>query len=155
MFSHDVSGGLFQSYHEVGTKNDDNPEALLFSNLNKLENFRNEGKFQFKLCYPDIIFGRNRESCNEWIQTSNPYTESTITGFQEISLAFDKNSNNQKWSGLGRNTAGNDIFTIIDDAPTSRYWHSAVGAKKYVTNAEGKIPGPRGPPERGRAMPWH
>ena len=116
----------------------------MYSILNQLENYRKDGKFQFRLCYPDLARGRNGKSCNEWIQTSNPYTESTITGFQEISLAFDKNSNNQKWSGLGRNTPGNDIFTIIDDAPTSRYWHSAVGAMKYVINVDGKIPGPRG-----------
>ena len=93
MFSHNVSGGLWTDHEEVGSKNVDNPDAKLYSILNKLENYRNkEGKFKFKLCYPELTWGKNGSNCNEWFQTSNPYTDSTITGFQEIFLAFDVNS---------------------------------------------------------------
>ena len=142
VFNHDVSGGLFKSYYEVGTKNAENPDALLYSILNQLEDYRVNGTFQFKLCYPLLTWGKNGENCNEWIQSSNPYTETTIIGFQEIFLAFDKNSFNESWRGLGRNSAGYDASTIIDDAPTSGYWHCAIGAKTYERNSDKEIPGP-------------
>merc|ERR1712126_261825 len=75
VFSHNVSGGLWTDHEEVGSKNVDNPDAKLYSILNKLENYRNkEGKFKFKLRYPELTWGINGSNCNEWFQTSNPYT---------------------------------------------------------------------------------
>ena len=141
VFSHDLSGGLFTSYAEVGSKNPDNPDSKLFSILNQLETYRNsEGKFQLKLCYPELTWGKDGKTCNEWIQSSNPYTDSTITGFEAISLAFDKNGDLNEWKGLGKNSAGNDGDAFVDDTPSNAYWYSAIGAKKAWY---GGIPGPR------------
>ena len=112
--------------------------------MDQLEDYRNsEGNFHFKLCYPELTWGRNGKTCNEWIQSSNPYTDTTISGFEEIFLAFDTDSNNESWKGLGKNSAGNDARTIMDDSPTQSYWYSAIGAKSAWRN--GKIPGPRHP----------
>ena len=144
MFSHDVSGGFFKSHADVGSKNPKNPNHKLFSTLNELEKYRNsDGMFQFKLCYPELNWGRGGKTCNEWIQSSNPYTDSTIKDFVAIFLAFDRDSYNGHWKGLGKNSAGNDARTIVDDSPTQSYWYSAIGAKSAWRN--GKIPGPRHP----------
>ena len=142
MFNHDPSGGLFTSYADVGSKNPQEPDNKLFSILNQLENYRNsEGKFQYKLCYPDLTTGRDGKTCNEWIQSSNLYTDSTITDFEAISLAFDKDSYNEDWIGLGKNSDGNDGSAIISDTPFKGNWFSAIGAKSYHGGI-GKIPGP-------------
>jgi len=143
VFSHDVSGGLFTNY-DVGTKNPEDPDNKLYSILDQLEDYRSSvGKFQFKLCYPELTWGLDEKTCNEWIQTSNPYTESSITGFQEIFLAFDRNSNNDDWRGIGKNLVGNDVAVMMDDSPDTSNWFSAIGAKSYWGN--GTIPGPRHP----------
>ena len=105
MFSHDTKGGLFTSKEDAGSKNSDNPEALLFSKLNQLEHYRgSDGNFQFKLCYPEVTTGVGGKKCNEWIQSSNPFTESTITGFRPIFLAFVRNGAGGAWAGIGINT---------------------------------------------------
>ena len=143
VFSHDVSGGLFTNY-DVGNKNPEDPDNKLYSILDQLEDYRSSvGKFQFKLCYPELTWGLDEKTCNEWIQASNPYTESSITGFEEIFLAFDKNSSNDDWRGLGKNLVGNDVATMLDDSPDTSNWFSAIGAKSYWGN--GTIPGPRHP----------
>ena len=111
--------------------NPENTNADLFSILYRLEEFRNtEGNFQFKLCYPEIK-GIGGKSCNEWIQSSNPATDSIITGFKPISLAFVKNSINQDWKGLGINPGKYSSLRLIDDAPTHPWGFSAIGAFEY------------------------
>jgi hypothetical protein len=44
-----------------------------------------EGVFCVKLCYPELT----EFPCNEWIQRSNPATESTITGYAAIRLTWN------------------------------------------------------------------
>ena len=142
VFGHDTKGGLFSSQDEVLKSNPENSNADLYSILYSLEEFRNsEGNFQFKLCYPKIK-GIGGKSCNEWIQSSNPATDSIITGFKPMSLAFVKNSINQDWKGLGINRASNQRNTLIDDAPTHGNWYSAVGAFAHW-GGKNTIPGPR------------
>lgn len=80
--------------------------------------------------------------CNEWIQSSNPLTESIITGFQPISLAFAKDSNLGSWKGIGKNPS-QWSSTAIDDSPSSPMWWTAIGATQYFSDE--KIPGPRSP----------
>ena len=141
VFSHDTSGGLFSSKDEVLKSNPENTNADLFSILYRLEEFRNtEGNFQFELCYPEIK-GIGGKSCNEWIQSSNPATDSIITGFKPISLAYVKNSISQDWKGLGINLANIQKDALIDDAPTHSNWYSAIGAFKNW-GGQNTIPGP-------------
>ena len=131
VFSHDTSGGLFSNKDQVLKSNPENSDAYLYSIFYRLEEFRNsEGNFQFKLCYPEIK-GIGGKSCNEWIQSSNPATDSDITGFKPISMAFVKNSINQEWKGLGINLAGIQGYSLIDDAPSHGFWFSAIGAFRY------------------------
>ena len=143
MFNHDVSEGLFTN-KDAGSKNPEDPDNKLYSILDQLEDYRNnDGKFQLKLCYPQLTWGKDGKICNEWIQSSNLYTESTITGFEKIFLAFDRNSNNDDWRGLGKNLVGNDVAVMMDDSPDTSNWFSAIGAKSYWGNRT--IPGPRHP----------
>ena len=105
--------------------------------------------FQFKLCYPEIK-GIAGKSCNEWIQSSNPATDSVITGFKPISLAFVKNSVSQDWKGLGINLAGNQGSTLIDDSPSHGNWYSAIGAFRNW-GGPNTIPGPRIDPSSSKS----
>ena len=134
MFSHDTAGGLFKSSCEAKFKNPENPDANLFSVLNQLETFRlNLGSFHLKLCYPEL------GDCNEWTQTSNPATDSTILGFKAITLGFPKNSYRQAFGGLGVSPASAST-TFIDDTPNQSFWFYPIGAKVYTGSST--IPGP-------------
>lgn len=154
VFSHNTSGGLFPNKEAVLESNPTNADADLFSILYKLDEFKDSnGNFHFKLCYPELK-GIGGKSCNEWRQSSNPTGPgSIITGFSPIHLAFDKNSYNQPWKGLGRNLPQYQSYrSLIDDAPTGSYWYSAIGAFGYWPAAP-TIPGPRLPdPLRASAV---
>ena len=140
VFSHDTRGGVFSSQADVANKNSDNPSAYLFSILDQLERFREtDGKFKFKLCYPELAWGVGGRTCNVWRQSSNPLTETTIKGFESISLAFTKDSYLRDWRGLGKSPS-NYPYAAIDDAPTESAWWTAIGATRLHY---GKIPGPR------------
>ena len=137
VFGHDTAGGLFSRRADALTKNEDNPDAKLFSILNQLEKYRgSDGNFQFKLCYPEL------NKCNVWIQSSNPATETTIRGFKPISLEFTVNGIDAAWAGLGKSTSDK---VLIDDAPAYKDWFSAIGACAYWPGKP-KIPGPRAAP---------
>ena len=83
VFSHDTSGGLFADGTDALTKNSDNTDAKLFSVLSSLDTLRLEdGTFHLKLCYPELAEYDN--PCNEWTQTSNPATDTTIQNFVPI-----------------------------------------------------------------------
>ena len=139
MFSHDIKGGLFSSQTDAASKNPNNSSADLFSILDQLEKYRGfDGNFTFKLCYPEVTWGDCGKKCNEWIQSSNPLTETTITGFRPISLAFPLNGHRGPWVGLGKNPS-EWTQAAIDDHPTSSTWWSAIGATSLHY---GGIPGP-------------
>ena len=102
-----------------------------------MEKYRDsDGNFQFKLCYPEL------NKSNEWIQSSNPAKETTITGFKPISLAFKTNGIGQEWAGLGKSSSISYQETLIDDSPAQKKWHCAIGSCAYWPG-EPKIPGPR------------
>ena len=86
-----------------------NISLFSLNRLNQLEQYRgSDGNFQFKLCYPGLTTGVGGRKCNEWIQSSNPVTETTITGFKPIFLAFPNlapwNGKVGSWAGLGKNS---------------------------------------------------
>jgi hypothetical protein len=135
VFSHDTSGGLFSNKAEALRKNPETPAAKLFSILGDLEDFRSaNGSFHLKICYPELT--AFHPPCNEWIQTSNPATESTIQGFRAISLAFPKMHSGAAWGGL--RLSPHSSSTLIDG---TYGWWMAVGAMQYHGGAD-TIPGP-------------
>merc|ERR1719378_122462 len=78
VFNHNTDGGLFSSPEDALNKNSDDPTAKLYSILGNLEEYRIAGRFHFRLCYPELVGVNDGDGCNEWIQTSNPATNSTI-----------------------------------------------------------------------------
>lgn len=151
VFRHDASNGdYFSSQTDALNKNTFAPEATLFSILDQLENFRRpDGKFRFKLCYPELTWGWEGGKCNEWLQTSNPAFDSEITGFERIQdnlIAFGSRFANGEatvaWAGIGRS---NDQFSnsLIDDDPTGVNWFTAIGALRTGDETlPNTIPGP-------------
>jgi hypothetical protein len=138
VFSHDTSGGLFSSKADALRKNPGNHDEKLFSILGNLENFRlADGSFHLKMCYPELT--SYNPPCNEWIQTSNPATESAITGFRAINLAFPKNSRGVAWEGLALSSASQ---TLIDESPDDPIWWWAIGAMSYHSGPD-TITGPK------------
>jgi len=123
------------------SKNVDDPNAQLYSILGQLEDYRSGGRFHFRLCYPELVGVNGGDGCNEWTQTSNPATESTITGFQPISLSFLYNSYLENWVGIGKDISGVGA-TFISDAPNRQWWWTAIGSYTYHESSS-TIPGPR------------
>ena len=135
VFSHDTSGGLFTSGADALSKNTENPAAKLFSILNQLNPLRLEdGSFHLKLCYPEL------GKCNEWTQTSNPATSSTIENVKAIDLGFPKNSYGKAFAGIGVSPASSS-WTFIDDTPSQSNWFFAIGARSWWGGSH-TIPGP-------------
>ena len=141
VFYHNTDGGLFSSPEDALSKNVDDPSAELYSILNQLEKYKSGGGFHFRLCYPELVEKNDGDGCNEWIQTSNPTTDSTITGFQPISLSFPYNSYLKNWVGIGKDVSGRGA-TFIDDAPNQSNWWTAIGSYSYHGSSS-TIPGPR------------
>ena len=136
IFGHNTAGGLFSNRTDALSKNPNDPEANLFSILVNLEKYRGKnGNFQFKVCYPEV------GKCNEWIQFSNPATETTIRGFRAISLDFTRNGAGGDWAGLGKSSSISYEETLIDDSPAARYWYCAIGSCSYWP-INSKFPGP-------------
>ena len=107
--------------------------------MGQLEGLRgSDGKFHFKLCYPEL----NHYSfpCNEWLQTSNPATESTITGYQGLHVTFGGSGYNHAFGGLAVSPPSVNE-TWIDATPPSWIWWYAIGCFKYH-NGKPNIPGP-------------
>ena len=141
IFNHDIAGGFFSSPEDALRKNSNNSAALLFSVLDEIDQYKNEdGNYHLKLCYPELT-GVGGGHCNEWTQSSNPVTDTTITGFQPITIAFTQNGYREDWRGLGRSP---DKYpaTLMDDAPSRPFWWTAIGATKEYAAAKLGLPGP-------------
>ena len=139
VFSHDTSGGLFSNIEDAKNINSDDPNAALFSKLDQLEGMRaSDGQFHLKLCYPELT--QFSPPCNEWTQTSNPATESTITGYQGGQVSFTKNGGGAPFGGLALSNITSS--TRIDANPSDELWWYAIGAFSYHGGPD-TIPGPQ------------
>jgi len=133
VFSHDTAGGLLASNADAIRKNPNDTEALLFSKLFQLEDFKTEdGKFHLKIVYPGL------NGSNEWKQKSNPVTSSTIVDYEPVSIDFTVHGHNNTWGGLGLETQQLNNC-LITDTPTESRWFMCIGCKHYWF---GGIPGP-------------
>ena len=87
-----------------------------------------------KIVFPEL------GGSNEWIQTSNPATDSTISGFESVQLDYPLNGFGQPWGGLALGTGSNQA--LIDDTPNSGIWWMCIGCQSWFSST-GYIPGPR------------
>ena len=119
IFSHDSSNGeFFNDYDDAKKKNENNPDASLYSILYQLENLRrSDGSFKFRICY--------QAGCNSWFQTSNPVTESVVTGFETQSLVFPiANGLGKKEGGVGE--------TLICSDPMGQFVYYSIGVTRAI-----------------------
>ena len=107
-----------------------------------------EGVFHFKLCYPELASVKNNFfPCNEWIQSSNPLTESTITGFAAISLAWHINGWRDfpkvgTFQGLGLSPPSFS-YNLIDVAPDQGSFYFSIGTLiNWPSFDSDTVPGP-------------
>ena len=132
--------GLFINIEDAKNKNSADPNAALFSKLDQLEGMRDsDGEFHLKLCYPELT--QFHPPCNEWIQTSNPATETAITGYREVQVTFKGSSGRgTKFGGLAISPYSSGS-TWIDADPSHSHWWYAIGALKH-NGGHLTIPGP-------------
>ena len=104
-----------------------------------LESFRSPGgQFYLKICFPGVTTGINGGTCNEWSQSSNPFTETTITDFQPKKLSFLLRGDGEAWQGLATNE--NIGKAVIDDTPATDETSMAIGVTEKMN--DGGIHGP-------------
>merc|ERR1712227_416261 len=139
VFSHNTTGGLFSSTSAL-SKNEDNPTANLYSILGQLKNVTSPDGYHLKLCYPELKGVNGGDGCNEWIQTSNPISATTITGFKAIKLSFTKDGDNNAWRGIGKSGSS---YSLIDDTPGNGACWLAIGSNtRYFGSGNKQIYGP-------------
>ena len=113
--------------------NTSTPTADKYSILSTLEDFREAGKFTFRM---NMTLLSNGTPTNPqiWSQTSNPVTSvgEFVSGYTPINISYTV----QNWAGLAKGTSGS---ALIDGSVGTTNWYYAVGS---TTAWSGGIPGP-------------
>lgn len=123
VFRHDIGGGYFSASGEVFNINQETPSLSTkkYSILNKLNYFKNNNKFKFRLNWPGYV------EKNIWYQESNPNEDVDVSGYQKISVTSTSNF----WGGLelgnGSHGPANDVNSYIDGSTNSNHWYYAIG----------------------------
>ena len=140
VFSHNSNEKFFANNAEALWKNADDESEPLFSRLKDIKQYKDvEGKFRFKLVYPEV------PGFIEWTQTSNPITEEDITDFKLIDNKAVRQYLSSTKGGLGPGTKGQ---SLMDDTPKDSddafgLWRTAIGAQKSWPDSESRtFPGP-------------
>lgn len=127
------------SWAEARFTNPDNPMANKYSILEYLYKFQRQGKFTFKVVYPNYGSGVT----NIWSQTNNPVTDDGlggVTGYTAISI----DTTAQGWGGLERRDSQTATFLdgTIDPYPANWWW--AIGSTNAFDTSNPNFPGPGG-----------
>jgi hypothetical protein len=117
--------------NEEWSKNPEDPSNANYAILDQLENFRRDGKFLFKLHWPNS--GLEDQI---WEQTNNPAQGSQQSGVEGYKAISAPHANNY-WAGLER---GRNGVSMIDGSVNHGNWYYAVGSHRVWS---GGIPGPR------------
>ena len=118
IFYHNIAGGYFATPAQALSSNPANPNANLYSILDKTEDFRTNGRFIFKINWPGFSFR------NIWAQTTNPTVDQPVAGYVPISLSSTSNF----WGGLERNCPMGCTSSFIDGSINHSNWFYAIGA---------------------------
>ena len=126
------------------------PHSDKYSILANIKEYKlQHGKgWRFKLCYPEIAPPAGfEESCNEWYQTSDPYHDSIITGYEAISIPFKVvHPNIGYFGGLGKKKTQHQSqsYSAIDADPMGITLHGTqfvIGLLRQIDH-DTAIPGP-------------
>ena len=88
--------------------------------------------FHFKIVYPFL------GGSNDWFQTSNPASSSSIEGYQPVHLDYKLRGRGKSWGGLG---LCNKKEAFICDTPIADRWWMCIGCQSSYENPN-TIPGP-------------
>ncbi len=131
IFRQDASEGYFSGSEEAANVNQDDPNAKKYSILNKLDAFKREGQFEFRINWPGY------PQRNIWYQTSNPNYDVGVAGYQAISV----DSTSDYWGGLelgnGSHGPTNKNQAYIDGSINHQYWHYAIASYQKYGSAAG------------------
>ena len=126
LYHNNVAGTqLFSSSVDLSTKVvNDSYRNSQFATLAKL----GLSSYEFLLQY-DSLPGQY----NQWVQTSNPATNTGISGYSAVKISWSSNS----WGGIAKSSTPSNTF--IDGSPSAGTWYYALGS--YLSWGGG-IPGP-------------
>ena len=134
VYQHNLAGGFFADAEAARESNPTDPSADLYSILNRVEEFRKDGVFHIRFCWPEVTSGLiNDFPCNEWTQSSNFAEEIEIEDFEPIALSFTG-----YFGGLAVSPPSS-CCNLIDATPDSGHWWYSVGT--YSSFGRG-FPGP-------------
>lgn len=135
LFNHDYPNGtLFANDAEALSINENDPgiDKEKYSILNKIDEFKRNNEYEFRLYYPELSAGSNK---NHWKQTLNPVISSSNTSPVSGYIAIDVQMTANLWGGLEKNNDNNASF--MDGSVNNAMWWYAIGAKQ---NYQSKIP---------------
>lgn len=130
VYNHNIAGGYFASLADVPSKNPATPTANLYSILDKLDDFKSNGRYILKMNWP----GYNPR--NIWAQTTNPTINQAVAGY--VALSIDSTTN--YWGGLERNCTVGCASSFIDGAVNHANWFYAIGSMAAYGSAPAGIP---------------
>jgi hypothetical protein len=130
VYNHNIAGGYFANAADVPSKNPGTPTANLYSILNKLDDFKSNGRYIFKINWP----GYNPR--NIWAQTTNPTIDQAVAGYVPLSV----NSTTNYWAGLERNCAIGCASSYIDGSVNHANWFYALGSYAAYGTGPAGIP---------------
>ncbi|MCM2348964.1 MAG: hypothetical protein NDI69_03015 [Bacteriovoracaceae bacterium] len=118
VFNHNIAGGYFANPADALSKNVSLPTGNLYSILDRLDDFKSNGRYIFKINWPGY------SPRNIWAQTSNPAIDQAMAGYVE--LVIDATDSN--WKGLERNCTVGCSSSLIDGSIGVSNWHYAIGS---------------------------
>ena len=122
VFNHNTIGGMFSRYDrdEVRNFNSDDPDADLYSILDQIENYRIDGLFHIRFCYPEYT---EEFPCNEWTQSSNFLEETEVADYKQIRITYEKCYGDLDFAGLRKSTSNYWSFFVA----TCYSWYFGIG----------------------------
>ncbi|MEZ8292260.1 hypothetical protein AB6D11_00240 [Vibrio splendidus] len=100
-----------------------------YSYLGTIDEFRRNGKFEFKMTWPNGVPG-----ANHWFQTNSINTSTPSAGYESISTPYT----DSHWQGLERNCRIGCTFSYIDGSVGHWRWSFAIaGYNAYNSGLNG------------------
>ncbi len=118
VFNHNIAGGYFSNATDSLSKNTSSPTSNLYSILDRLDDFKANQRYIFRINWPGEI------SRNIWMQKTNPTIDQAVAGY--VPLSIDQSG--KSWGGLERNCSVGCTSSLMDGSVNNGWWHYAIGA---------------------------
>jgi hypothetical protein len=118
VFNHNIAGGYFSNATDSLSKNISSPTSNLYSILDRLDDFKANQRYIFRINWPGEI------SRNIWMQKTNPTIDQAVAGYVPLSI----DQSDKFWGGLERNCSVGCTSSLMDGSVNHGWWHYAIGA---------------------------